>query len=331
MGFSQGIPHSFSGAALFQAFTPRRRGFRPRWTLLSAHVAPLAQSGGSASPVAGNLVRLNRLARRDRLFRRKTADSPAFFPPHFSPRAESTMTCSIPGILPTLLRSWIWATGPSPRPDSQCPECLKEAGSRRRAANAVQKELAAVANSALRQTTPKCYPFLGQCRTKRRMTNSPLENERKGLTMNTVLGLLSSMFRPKVIQAAFLVTALAATGTATAAPREIDLLPYIDPKQDVVKGDWKITADGIAIETTEDPAIVRLPYEPPEEYDFLMEFTPQTKGRASCSMPLCGRPCVHLENRHSLPAPLLLQRPRWKSQQQGIRSISPHAQGPPGG
>ena len=59
--------------------------------------------------------------------------------------------------------------------------------------------------------------------------------------------------------------------------RTINLLPLVDLKRDVIAGEWVRTADGIAKQgaaTTSKGAVrLQLPYQPPEEYDFEVEFT----------------------------------------------------------
>jgi serine/threonine protein kinase len=59
--------------------------------------------------------------------------------------------------------------------------------------------------------------------------------------------------------------------------RTIDLLPLVDLKRDVIAGEWVRTADGIAKQGTGTTGNgvprLQLPYQPPEEYDFEVEFT----------------------------------------------------------
>jgi serine/threonine protein kinase len=67
--------------------------------------------------------------------------------------------------------------------------------------------------------------------------------------------------------------------SAAAAQRTIDLLPLVDLKRDVVSGQWRQTPEGLVAEPTgmagEDRGKrLQLPYTPPEEYDFEIEFTP---------------------------------------------------------
>ncbi|MGA2032461.1 MAG: SUMF1/EgtB/PvdO family nonheme iron enzyme [Thermoguttaceae bacterium] len=65
-----------------------------------------------------------------------------------------------------------------------------------------------------------------------------------------------------------------AWGEEEAAPRTINLIPYVDPQQDALTGEWKrVFFDRIALAMTDKPSVLQLPYEPPNEYDFLVEFT----------------------------------------------------------
>ena len=65
----------------------------------------------------------------------------------------------------------------------------------------------------------------------------------------------------------------------TAASKEpLQLLPLIDPEKDAVCGSWKLTPQGVAVEQANGATALQLPYEPPEEYDFEIEFTPPGGG-----------------------------------------------------
>jgi serine/threonine protein kinase/formylglycine-generating enzyme required for sulfatase activity len=64
----------------------------------------------------------------------------------------------------------------------------------------------------------------------------------------------------------------------SAAPgKTIDLLALVDVKRDTIAGEWVRTADGMAKQgpgtTVNGAPRLQLPYEPPEEYDFEVEFT----------------------------------------------------------
>lgn len=57
----------------------------------------------------------------------------------------------------------------------------------------------------------------------------------------------------------------------------IDLLALVDVKRDAILGEWSRTVDGLAVPRSPDTANgsprLQLPFTPPEEYDFEMEFT----------------------------------------------------------
>ncbi len=54
--------------------------------------------------------------------------------------------------------------------------------------------------------------------------------------------------------------------------KAIDLLPLIDLNRDVLKGKWKLKENGLASDTAVN-ARIEIPYQPPDEYDFLITFT----------------------------------------------------------
>jgi hypothetical protein len=59
---------------------------------------------------------------------------------------------------------------------------------------------------------------------------------------------------------------------ATPTWRVVDLLPMIDPSVHTVSGEWSLA--GPAIASNDGPrARVGIPYRPPAEYDFIIEFT----------------------------------------------------------
>ncbi|MBK8035604.1 MAG: serine/threonine protein kinase [Verrucomicrobiaceae bacterium] len=72
----------------------------------------------------------------------------------------------------------------------------------------------------------------------------------------------------------------APVSSASPKGKEIDLLALVDLKRDVVAGDWERTPDGLVKKgigtTSEGVPRLQLPYQPPEEYDFEIEFTPTT-------------------------------------------------------
>jgi hypothetical protein len=72
---------------------------------------------------------------------------------------------------------------------------------------------------------------------------------------------------------------------AKKASNVVDLLALIDLSQDVRKGQWSVTKDGLRSERG-DASHVRFPYRPPEEYDFLIEFT-SVEGHDITAQLLC--------------------------------------------
>jgi hypothetical protein len=55
----------------------------------------------------------------------------------------------------------------------------------------------------------------------------------------------------------------------------INLLPLIDPQKDAVAGRWKAGGGALSCASGND-ARIEIPYRPPEEYDYRIEFTPQS-------------------------------------------------------
>ncbi len=61
--------------------------------------------------------------------------------------------------------------------------------------------------------------------------------------------------------------------------RIVDLLAMVDVKRDVLAGEWVRVADGLVVKQAKnhsDTPRIQLPYQPPEEYDFEIEFSPQS-------------------------------------------------------
>jgi serine/threonine protein kinase len=66
------------------------------------------------------------------------------------------------------------------------------------------------------------------------------------------------------------------TTTASPATAAHELLKLTDVKSDAVAGTWAKTAAGLVLQQPEGFGVCALPYEPPEEYDFEAEFTPDS-------------------------------------------------------
>lgn len=71
-----------------------------------------------------------------------------------------------------------------------------------------------------------------------------------------------------------------ANGASSAAAQAgtIDLLPLVDVSRDAIKGKWSVKPEGLALDKPADFAVLELPYEPPEEYNLDVVFTPTTDG-----------------------------------------------------
>ena len=82
------------------------------------------------------------------------------------------------------------------------------------------------------------------------------------------------------------------SGEAATEPSEktVDLLSLIDPARDAVAGVWKMSAGVLASDDTQH-ARIAFPYEPPEEYDFRLEFArAQDKGNMAALLVEHGTP-----------------------------------------
>ncbi len=58
----------------------------------------------------------------------------------------------------------------------------------------------------------------------------------------------------------------------------LDLLTLVDLKRDAGVGNWRQVAGGIAGDNPAGASVLQLPYEPPDEYDLEVEFTPTAPG-----------------------------------------------------
>jgi predicted Ser/Thr protein kinase len=65
---------------------------------------------------------------------------------------------------------------------------------------------------------------------------------------------------------------LAANDSAWA--KAVNLIPLTDPARDSVRGDWKVEKGELLCERRQGDARIKFPYEPPDEYDFRVTFTP---------------------------------------------------------
>jgi serine/threonine protein kinase/formylglycine-generating enzyme required for sulfatase activity len=85
------------------------------------------------------------------------------------------------------------------------------------------------------------------------------------------------------------------TLAAPAAPEQvIDLLALVDINRDSIKGNWTRTSEGLISDGTVPFGRLKLPYQPPPEYDFRVEFTPQGNHDILQLFRAGGRSCTWL-------------------------------------
>lgn len=78
------------------------------------------------------------------------------------------------------------------------------------------------------------------------------------------------------------------------ARRTVDLLPLIDPTRDALNGHWHSQPDGVVSDNVK-CAKIHIRYQPPEEYDFRIEFTRLSGKEDVCEMfTHGGHSCVWL-------------------------------------
>jgi len=84
-------------------------------------------------------------------------------------------------------------------------------------------------------------------------------------------------------EARMLRDAAAATTTAGASQNTINLLPLIDPQKDAITGEWTVENGGL-VGDKEKFAHIEIPYQPPEEYDYRVEFTLLDRKLGGCQV-----------------------------------------------
>lgn len=88
---------------------------------------------------------------------------------------------------------------------------------------------------------------------------------------------------------AVVVANLQAQAGAEKTPRKpvtYDLIPLIDPVRDAVHGKWTVTDNVLRCETTHFAPRVQIRYEPPEEYDFTIQFSqPKLRHNVTAILP----------------------------------------------
>lgn len=82
-------------------------------------------------------------------------------------------------------------------------------------------------------------------------------------SLNGVTGLQKTLVEKRIAQA---------KSALIAASGRIDLLALFDPAKDVVKGQWESTPDGLMSDRGNESRVA-FPYQPPGEYDLIIEFT----------------------------------------------------------
>jgi hypothetical protein len=89
------------------------------------------------------------------------------------------------------------------------------------------------------------------------------------------------------------------------AGRTVDLLAMVDVSRDPIRGTWTRSAGGISVAHLEGATVLQLPYYPPEEYDYEIEFTPDDDGRnVNQFMSAGGRSFAWKLNAHNVVPPL---------------------------
>lgn len=70
------------------------------------------------------------------------------------------------------------------------------------------------------------------------------------------------------------------SSSSAAKGKTIDLLPLADVARDAIAGEWRLDGDDLLVKASKPDANgtarLQLPYQPPEEYDFEIEFTPES-------------------------------------------------------
>ena len=122
----------------------------------------------------------------------------------------------------------------------------------------------------------------------------------------------SAVARATVIPAASLEEASPAPAAAT--PRVVNLLKLIDPRKDTFTGNWRLQNSEDSPLLSSDAtqhARLNIPYQPPEEYDFRVEFVRQG-----------GDNCMAQMFTHTKPCALILY--GWKGKFSGFQLVKDH-------
>ena len=85
-------------------------------------------------------------------------------------------------------------------------------------------------------------------------------------------------------------TKTTAAPASTAPPgRRVDLLPLVDVAQDKMQGSWEMRNGELHTGRDAGPLMLEFPYQPPEEYDFIIEFTYAAGGEVHQFLARQGR------------------------------------------
>ncbi len=133
---------------------------------------------------------------------------------------------------------------------------------------------------------------------------------RRGGTADQVLDLSANKKHGKLVNAKW-VSAIGSANSPKMAPessevrRVHDLLKLVDVSRDAGVGNWKRIADGVACENPNGANVLQLPYEPPEEYDFEIEFTTTGSGlNVNQYVAASGQMFAWKLNSHNVSPPL---------------------------
>lgn len=146
---------------------------------------------------------------------------------------------------------------------------------------------ATVGNSA---TKPDTKPIdaaaidLSELPSKSASANKPSANKTSGnrISMLIIAGVIVAVGAAAIPFAMYAFWGGEAPTIMSADKEWIELLPQVDPSRDSVQGQWRPTPQGLTVNSVANARLM-LPYVPPEEYDFEVEFT-RTSGSNSIAL-----------------------------------------------
>ncbi|HYF37781.1 MAG TPA: hypothetical protein VD994_20940, partial [Prosthecobacter sp.] len=93
--------------------------------------------------------------------------------------------------------------------------------------------------------------------------------------------------------------------TSNLAGRVVDLLALIDVDRDTIRGMWSKSTRGVSVAPQSGVTVLEIPYQPPEEYDYEVEFTPDNDGmNVNQYLSAGGRSFAWKLNSHNIVPPL---------------------------